>query len=156
LTPVTIVQEQRRTHIRALNAVAHFSSSRFDDAINTFIELDVNPAKVVALYPETISGRLSRPRHDWIPLFGGPGTVEESASVPPVEAANDVPHEKPEKHVTDLPASSTGTLRGRPKTASGVSQHPRSKDDDTSSLSDKPKAAVHGKSPLKNPDTSFD
>ena len=40
--------------------------------MNTFIELNTNPAKVVALYPESVSGRLCVPQDDWIHLFGGP------------------------------------------------------------------------------------
>ncbi|KAG2081172.1 vacuolar sorting protein 39 domain 1-domain-containing protein, partial [Suillus cothurnatus] len=65
-------EDQRRTHIRALHAVSQFCLGQFDDAINSFIELDLNPAKVGALYPERIAGRLSVPPDDWIPLFGGP------------------------------------------------------------------------------------
>lgn len=65
-------KDQRRTHIRALHAVSQFRLGKFDDAINSFIELDLNPAKVVALYPERIAGRLSVPPDDWISLFGGP------------------------------------------------------------------------------------
>ncbi len=55
-----------------MQAVDQFRNAKYDDAINAFIELDINPAKVVALYPESISGRLSVPRDEWIPLFGGP------------------------------------------------------------------------------------
>jgi len=40
--------------------------------MDTFIELDLNPAKVVALYPEIVAGRLAVPSERWIPLFGGP------------------------------------------------------------------------------------
>ena len=40
--------------------------------MDAFIELDVNPAKVVALYPESVSGRLRVPPEQWIPMFGGP------------------------------------------------------------------------------------
>jgi len=32
----------------------------------------MNPAKVVALYPPSVSGRLFVPSEEWIPLFGGP------------------------------------------------------------------------------------
>lgn len=37
-----------------------------------FINLNINPAKVIALYPSSVSGRLSVPQTEWIPLFGGP------------------------------------------------------------------------------------
>ena len=36
------------------------------------MELNVNPAKVVALYPEIVAGRLSVPQDQWIPLYEGP------------------------------------------------------------------------------------
>lgn len=64
--------------MRALHAVSQFIARQYDDAINTFIELDINPAKVVALYPESIAGRLSVPQDEWISLFGGPAKVAES------------------------------------------------------------------------------
>ncbi|KAG2145393.1 uncharacterized protein EDB93DRAFT_1288619 [Suillus bovinus] len=65
-------KNQQRIHIRALHAVSQFRLGKFDDAINSFIELDLNPAKVVALYPERIAGRLSVSPDNWISLFGGP------------------------------------------------------------------------------------
>ncbi|TFK87975.1 hypothetical protein K466DRAFT_662647 [Polyporus arcularius HHB13444] len=65
-------KERKQKQVRALQAVDQFRNAKYDDAINAFIELDINPAKVVALYPESISGRLSVPRDEWIPLFGGP------------------------------------------------------------------------------------
>ncbi|KAF8501265.1 vacuolar sorting protein 39 domain 1-domain-containing protein [Gautieria morchelliformis] len=64
-------KERRLTQIRILHAVSLFSEGSFDDAINTFIELDINPAKVVALYPDSIAGRLSTPREKWFDLHGG-------------------------------------------------------------------------------------
>ena len=71
-TDALTIQDQRRTQIRALNAVAQFRAAEFDAAIDTFIELDFNPAKVVALYPESVAGRLSVPQEGWISLYGGP------------------------------------------------------------------------------------
>ncbi|OJA17786.1 hypothetical protein AZE42_06585, partial [Rhizopogon vesiculosus] len=52
-------KDQRRTHVRALRAVSQFRLGKFDAAIDSFLELDLNPAKVLALYPERVSGRLS-------------------------------------------------------------------------------------------------
>lgn len=40
--------------------------------MDAFLELDTNPAKVVALYPESVSGRLHVDSGGWIPIFGGP------------------------------------------------------------------------------------
>ncbi|KAF9266470.1 hypothetical protein L218DRAFT_956243 [Marasmius fiardii PR-910] len=68
-------KDRRRTLIRVLNAVTLFRARQFDQAIDEFIELNVNPAKVVALYPESISGRLSVPPENWMALYGGPTTL---------------------------------------------------------------------------------
>jgi hypothetical protein len=51
--------------------VALFAQGEYDAAINIFINLDINPAKVVALYPEEIAGRLAIPESGWIELHGG-------------------------------------------------------------------------------------
>jgi len=48
-----------------------FSRGQYDEAVNIFLELETNPAKVVALYPEAVSGRLYVPGNEWISLFGG-------------------------------------------------------------------------------------
>ncbi|PFH51068.1 hypothetical protein AMATHDRAFT_143451 [Amanita thiersii Skay4041] len=78
-------KEQKRQEIRVLNAVAQFRASKYDTAIDIFTELDVNPAKVVALYPESVAGRLSVSAHRWIPLFGGP----EPLPLPPPQAQDE-------------------------------------------------------------------
>lgn len=44
------------------------------------MELNTNPAKVVALFPESVAGRLSRPRSEWISLFGGPASKVKNDS----------------------------------------------------------------------------
>ncbi|KAF9509816.1 hypothetical protein BS47DRAFT_1411338 [Hydnum rufescens UP504] len=64
-------KDRRISYIRGLQAVSLFSEGNFDEAINTFLELDINPAKVVSLYPDSIAGRLAKPRDQWITLFGG-------------------------------------------------------------------------------------
>ncbi|KAJ3506301.1 hypothetical protein NMY22_g17296 [Coprinellus aureogranulatus] len=74
---------QRRTRIRALHAMSQFKAGKFDEAIDTFIDLDFNPAKVVALYPEAVSGRLAVPKDKWIELYGGPSLP--ASPPPPVE-----------------------------------------------------------------------
>jgi len=61
---------KRRAHIRALHAVALLAQKKAEQAINIFLELDINPAKVVALYPVEVSGRLAQPQEQWIGLFG--------------------------------------------------------------------------------------
>ncbi|GJJ08147.1 hypothetical protein Clacol_002355 [Clathrus columnatus] len=65
-------QDSRRKHIKALHAVWMFAEGKYDDAMNTFISLDTNPAKVVALYSDSVAGRLSAPKVQWFDLHGGP------------------------------------------------------------------------------------
>jgi len=65
------LQAKRKVKIQALHAVALFAQGEYDAAINIFINLDINPAKVVALYPEEIAGRLAVPESGWIELHGG-------------------------------------------------------------------------------------
>lgn len=67
--------------------MSEFCDSKFDSAIDTFIELDLNPAKVVALYPDSVAGRLSVAPERWIPLHGGP----DSLSVTPPWSTNGTP-----------------------------------------------------------------
>ncbi|KIK98408.1 hypothetical protein PAXRUDRAFT_823887 [Paxillus rubicundulus Ve08.2h10] len=62
----------KRTLILALNAVSNFRVGRYDDAIDAFLELDINPAKVIALYPERVAGRLAVRPEQWVSLFEGP------------------------------------------------------------------------------------
>ena len=66
------LQEERIRVVRGLNAVSQFRSAQYTQAINAFLELNINPAKIVALYPDTVSGRLAEPEEEWVHLFGGP------------------------------------------------------------------------------------
>ncbi|PPR05963.1 hypothetical protein CVT24_004627 [Panaeolus cyanescens] len=131
-------KDQRRTRIRALNAVAQFRASKFDAAIDTFIELDFNPAKVVALYPESVAGRLSVPRERWIPLYGGPEPEEERApsSDNASEEGKSSSHEKSATEIFDsIVTSTTGSIGGRlRKGGLGMLIPGGAKDDDTASI----------------------
>ncbi|KAJ7800623.1 vacuolar sorting protein 39 domain 1-domain-containing protein [Mycena olivaceomarginata] len=91
-------KEQQVKTIRGLLAVAQFRAGQFDPALKTFIALDVNPAKVIALYPVEVSGRLAVPQDAWISLFGGPvrpvaGEDSMASSTPsvPVFFEDDLP-----------------------------------------------------------------
>lgn len=64
-------QAERMARLNALAAVRSFMAGDYDSAIDAFVTLDVNPAKVVALYPHRISGKFERPREGWEELFGG-------------------------------------------------------------------------------------
>lgn len=57
--------------LNGLCAVINFSKHKYDQAIDSFISLSVNPAKVIALYPAEISGPFARGRDEWEALYGG-------------------------------------------------------------------------------------
>ncbi|KAI0649291.1 hypothetical protein C8Q79DRAFT_949834 [Trametes meyenii] len=102
-------KERRQRQVRALQAVDNFRNAKYDDAINAFLDLDINPAKVVALYPESISGRLAVAPDDWIPMFGGPVPKKpEPVTIPEV-----------------APSTSSPTLGERPGTPKSVESPPR-------------------------------
>jgi hypothetical protein len=123
-----------------LYAVSSFKDMKYDEAIDIFIELDTNPARVVSLYPESIAGRLSTPEKDWIVLFGGP--KEEVPVIQEPEPSEDV-------KTTEEPQNAEG---GDQLTSTSVSAAPASgaaaslkgylpnlirsaaKDDDTASI----------------------
>ena len=120
--------------------MALFRSKKFDDAINIFIELDINPAKVVALYPQEIAGRLSVPQKGWIPLFGGPPPPAESTG-----SSKETSRERPATDLLDMLATSTsGTIRGRLKGLGALMPSTSGKDDDAISISSKKKFGIHG------------
>lgn len=54
-----------------MHALHLFKSHRYSLAIDAFIRLDLSPAKVVALYPEKISGKLFVGENGIEELFGG-------------------------------------------------------------------------------------
>lgn len=144
-----LAQDQRFTKIRALNAVSQFQASKFDAAIDTFNELDVNPAKVVALYPESVAGRLSTPHESWISLFGGPKPVtDDSSSL----SSSDTDKEKDKlsqgKSATDLidslASGASGSIRDRLRTGLGVFMPAGHKDDDGASIISSQKMAPTG------------
>ncbi|KAJ7510485.1 hypothetical protein B0H11DRAFT_1190833 [Mycena galericulata] len=145
-------KEQRVTKIRGLNAVAQFRSSQFDTALDTFIALDINPAKVVALYPEAVAGRLSVPQDSWIPLFGGPvptAVDDESTSSTPslpdsLKDGAAGPHSvKATAEASEsILTSGSGTIRGRLK-GLGAFLPAALKEEGQTSTKPKPKQAVH-------------
>ncbi|KAK4050609.1 Vacuolar morphogenesis protein 6 [Microbotryomycetes sp. JL201] len=62
---------QLLSRLSRLHALSLFQSKKFSLAVDAFISLDTTPAKVVALYPETISGKLHLPEAAHESLFGG-------------------------------------------------------------------------------------
>ena len=149
--------------------MSQFRAAKFDEAINTFIDLDFNPAKVVALYPESVSGRLAVPPDGWIPLYGGPAPVDEVSTPLPgqdLELAQETSEtdkdkdDDPVKEVVlnksvgstaallDAIASGTGSVGGRLKKTglAGLQAILPSggKDDDSASMTAKRKTFLHG------------
>lgn len=150
----------QRTLILALNAVSQFRSGKYDDAINTFLDLDVNPAKVVALYPHKVAGRLAVKQEEWIALFGGPaahikeqsggdtgGTEDAMSTKSSVGDNKDGAAASKDKLPVSISRSPSpaGSMRARTKTSFGALLPAAvSKDDDVSSLSGKKKGKVLG------------
>jgi hypothetical protein len=75
------LQAKRKVKVQALHAVALFAQGEYDAAINIFINLDINPTKVLALYPEEIAGRLAIPESGWIELHGGSKSHGDAVAV---------------------------------------------------------------------------
>ena len=134
-----------------MNAVSQFRNQQYDDAIDTFLELDFNPAKVVALYPESVAGRLAVPQDRWIPLYGGPKPPDVESNSP--EGSGSAPEgdkEKPkdpdgERNPADLLDSFPGGSIGGRLRKTGLGMFlPTQKDDDTASIIAKKKFTVDG------------
>ncbi|OJA09002.1 hypothetical protein AZE42_11511 [Rhizopogon vesiculosus] len=121
-------KDQRRTHVRALRAVSQLRLGKFDAAIDSFLELDLNPAKVLALYPECVFGRLSVPANDWIPLFGGPAS--QSLTPKHNNVMSTVDNATKEKHLERR-------TRGGTTIVGALLSSSKDKDDDAASLSGK-------------------
>ena len=151
----------KRTLTLALNAVSQFRSGKYDDAINTFLDLDINPAKVIALYPEKVAGRLAVKQIDWVALFGGPVAQSKEQSDGDIVAGGDAISVKPNdggikdsavssKDKRSVPISRSpspaGSVRARTKTSFGalLPAAAASKDDDAASINGKKKGKVVG------------
>ncbi|KDN52129.1 hypothetical protein K437DRAFT_232725 [Tilletiaria anomala UBC 951] len=106
-------KEQRRIQVQNLYAVHLFSTQKFDDAIEIFLALDTNPAQVLTLYPEEISGALSHPRSQWFSVFG----AEENYEIDPLPTAKgtvDATESSIETIGSVIPAPSRASPRGTP------------------------------------------
>lgn len=128
-------QDERRTRIQAVNAVSQFRAGQYDDAINVFLELDLNPAKVVALYPERVAGRLAVPQTEWIQLFGGPAAPAPKPEDATSTKSNDTSKEGSKEKLIERSPSPAGSIRLRTKTAFGSLLPSLTKDDDAVSIS---------------------
>lgn len=75
-------KEERKAYIESLYAVSLFYKDQYSEAIDHFLELDTNPARVIALYPSYISGPLARDRSEWLEMFGAKGKNADALAVP--------------------------------------------------------------------------
>lgn len=152
--------------MRSLYAVSQFKAGYFNGAINLFLELNINPAKVVALFPESVSGRLSVPQEEWIPLFGGPRKIVPSDSASShgshaegTATTEDTTEPEVASAVPARPPSPHGSIRGMSAFKSGLDSLIASakKDDDSASIRSKRKEKVEkpkGASPFTIPSVS--
>ncbi|KAF8604609.1 hypothetical protein BDV93DRAFT_537690 [Ceratobasidium sp. AG-I] len=153
LLGVVSVQPDPTKHIQGLRAVQLFKEGTYEKAVEMFLELDTNPAKVIALYPETIAGRLSAPRERWIELFGGEPPVKkedpvdaEEKSVAIVEGTDEDEAQKLAANVGVTPASPPPELfQSPPTTSSGLTGRLKAglgavglRDSDTDSIREAP------------------
>ena len=138
-------KDKRTSLTKALDAVSQFRAGEFDRALELFVKLNINPVKVISLYPETISGRLSVPRDQWIQMFGGPtpkatrGAISSSSSSSSEHGSN-----------VEEPAGQTvGSIGkvGRPKNPLGEIRASGFKDSDTASITSTGKSKKLRKGP---------
>lgn len=137
--PLTLLspQERRTTLVKSLDAVSQFQEGEYDRALDLFVELNINPAKVISLYPEAVSGRLSVPREQWIQLFGGPtARVRKEASSSSSASSNSSEHggNVDESTVSGQPVSSTAGVLSKLKNPLDAIRPSGSKDTETASI----------------------
>jgi hypothetical protein len=140
------LKDKRTSLTKALDGVSKFRAGEFDRALDLFVKLNINPAKVISLYPESISGRLSVPHDQWIQMFGGPTPKAareaiSSSSSSSSEHGGDV--EEPAGHTV----GSTGKV-GKPKNPLEEIRASGFKDSDAASITstgkkEKPRKGPH-------------
>lgn len=98
---------------------------------------------MVALYPESVAGRLSVPQEGWISLYGGPS--EEDHAIPEGLQESDKAISSQEKPIIDNLVSGTGSVGGRLRKAGLGKLIPSSdKDDDDSGSVRAARQPLHG------------
>ncbi|KAN0132921.1 hypothetical protein V8E53_009286 [Lactarius tabidus] len=130
-------KERRTTLVKSLDAVSQFQAGEYDRALDLFVELNINPAKVISLYPEAVSGRLSVPQGQWIQLFGGPATkVVKEASSSSSASSNASEHggNVDEPILSGQPVSSTASVLSKLKNPLDAIRPSGSKDPETASI----------------------
>ncbi|KAM0752115.1 hypothetical protein T439DRAFT_299856 [Meredithblackwellia eburnea MCA 4105] len=110
-----------------LHALALFNEKRYDFAIDAFISFDVSPAKVVALFPEPISGKLFVEEAIKEELFGGRGREKVLESLEEKRREDEV-NEEIEEEAASGSAPSGSPAGASPRKGKAVD------DDDTASV----------------------
>ena len=139
-------KDKRTGLAKALDAVSQFRAGEFDRALDLFVQLNINPAKVISLYPESISGRLSVPRDQWIQMFGGPSpkAVREAISS---SSSSSSEHSRDVEEPAGQTVGSTGKV-GKPTNPLEEIRASGLKDSDMSSITstgkkEKPRKGSH-------------
>lgn len=116
--------------------MSQFQEGEYDRALDLFVELNINPAKVISLYPEAVSGRLSVPRDQWIPLFGGPTARVRKEAPSSSASSNSSEHggNVDESTVSGQPVSSTAGVLSKLKNPLDAIRPSGSKDPETTSI----------------------
>ena len=116
--------------------MSQFRAGEYDHALDLFVELNINPAKVISLYPETVSGRLSVPRERWIQLFGGPATkaVKEASSSSASSNSSEHGGNVDEPILSGQPVASTVGVLSKLKNPLDAIRPSGSKDPETASI----------------------
>jgi hypothetical protein len=99
--------------LATLHALHLFNTHRYDLAIDAFIALDISPARVVCLYPVTISGKLFREPSAHEEVFGGRPHARVQAAHEEVEEKRRVEEEEQRSA-----AQQASQARGSPATGS--------------------------------------
>jgi hypothetical protein len=139
------LKDKRTNLTKALDAVSQFRAGEFDRALDLFVKLNINPAKVISLYPESISGRLSVPRDQWIQMFGGP-TPKAAREAISSSSSSSSEHGGDVEELAGQTVGSTGKV-GKPKNPLEEIRASSLKDSDTASITSTGKKAKPRKGP---------
>jgi hypothetical protein len=140
------LKDRRINLTKALEAVSKFRAGEFDSALDSFVKLNINPAKVISLYPESISGRLSVPRDQWTQMFGGP-TPTAPPEVAVSSSSDSSEHGGAVEETTPLgQLAASATKVGKLKSTLDAFRSSAFKDPETTSIAskkDKPRLGPH-------------
>lgn len=76
---------EKTRELRTLHGLELFKMGKFEEAIDVFTELELNPCKVLCLFPKEISGDLCREKDSWEEIVGGRKRSSEERIDPEVE-----------------------------------------------------------------------